>query len=78
MQGRIKLGSWRPFHARQVLAPTAGYVGAASTRFHGLPVVGYDRYIRTGEMRWLLCGMLPVVRETGAEVTLSAASVTWH
>lgn len=29
-------------------------------------------------MRWLLCGMLPVVREAGAEVTLSAASVTWH
>lgn len=43
MHGQIKLGRWRPFTARQVLAPPDGYVWAAKTRLAGLPVTGYDR-----------------------------------
>lgn len=74
MHGHIRLGSWRPFRARQVLAPGAGYVWAATARFTGLPVIGYDRYdAGTADMRWRLCGLLPVVTATGPDVVRSAA-----
>lgn len=74
MQGRIRLGSWRSFRARQVLVPGVGFIWAATTRVAGLPVSGYDRYSDgAGEMRWRLCGLLPVVTATGEDVTRSAA-----
>lgn len=74
MRGSIRLGAWRPFTARQVLAPASGYIWAATARFTGLPVVGYDRYSDgTAEMRWRLGGLVPVVTEDGPDVTLSAA-----
>ena len=38
MHGRIKLGRWRPFTARQVLSPPGGYTWAATARLAGLPV----------------------------------------
>jgi hypothetical protein len=57
-----------------VLAPGAGYVWAATALFTGLPVVGYDRCSDgTAEMRWRLCGLLPVVTATGPDVVRSAA-----
>ena len=43
MRGQIKLGRWRPFTARQVLAPPDSYIWAATARLAGLPVAGYDR-----------------------------------
>jgi hypothetical protein len=75
MAGEIRLGrSWRPFTARQVLAPPSGFVWAARARVAGLPVTGFDRFsAATGEMRWRLLGLLPVLSATGPDVSLSAA-----
>jgi hypothetical protein len=74
MRGRIKLGAWRPFSAREVLAPPRGFVWAATTRLAGLPITGFDRYSSgTGEMRWRLLGLVPVMTAAGPDVTRSAA-----
>src|SRR3954447_2826479 len=73
MHGRIKLGRWRPFTARQVLAPPDGYLWAATARLAGLPVTGYDRLgSGTGEMRWRLLRLIPVLTAAGPDVTRSA------
>jgi hypothetical protein len=74
MHGEIRLGRWRRFTARQVLTPGVGFVWAATARFFGLPVSGYDRYTAgVGEMRWRLLGAVPVLTAAGADVTRSAA-----
>ena len=74
MHGEIRLGSWRPFTATQVLAPPRGFIWAATTRLFGLPVTGFDRYSSgSGQMNWRLGGLIPVVTATGADVTRSAA-----
>jgi len=74
MEGEIRLGSWRRFTARQVLAPPSGLIWAARTGVAGLPVTGYDRYSgATGEMRWRLLGLVPVMSARGPDVTRSAA-----
>jgi len=74
MRGEIRLGRWRRFTARQVLTPAVGLVWAATARFFGLPVSGYDRYSPgTGEMRWRLARVIPVLTATGPDVTRSAA-----
>jgi hypothetical protein len=60
--GHIKIGSWRRFTATQVVAPSRGYIWAANARLFGLPVIGFDRLSgRTGEMRWRLLDVVPVV-----------------
>jgi hypothetical protein len=74
MRGEIRLGSWRPFSATQVLAPPRGFIWAATARVFGLPVTGFDRYSSgTGQMDWRLGGLVPVMTATGADVTRSAA-----
>jgi hypothetical protein len=74
MRGEIRLGSWRPFTARQVLAPPRGFIWAATARFLGLPVTGFDRYSSgSGQMDWRLGGLVPVMTATGPDVTRSAA-----
>jgi hypothetical protein len=74
MRGQIRLGAWRPFTARQVLAPPSGFIWAATARLFGLPVRGFDRYSRgSGQMRWRLLGLIPVMAGTGSDVTHSAA-----
>jgi hypothetical protein len=73
MHGQIKLGRWRPFTARQVLTPSGGYIWAATTRLAGLPVTGYDRLgSGSGEMHWRLLRLIPVLNESGSDVTRSA------
>jgi len=73
MRGRIKLGRWRPFTARQVLTPPASYIWAATTRLAGLPVTGYDRLgSGGGEMRWRLLRLIPVLTASGPDITRSA------
>lgn len=73
MHGEIRLGTWRPFHARQILAPPNGFIWAASARVAGLPVVGFDRYSdNSGEMRWRLLSLVPVLSAYGPDVTRSA------
>ncbi|MEO3784361.1 DUF6544 family protein [Actinocorallia sp. B10E7] len=72
--GRIKLGSWRPFTAAQVLAPLEGYIWAERTGVAGLKVSGYDRLTHgEGEMRHRLLGFLPLVSATGPDLTRAAA-----
>lgn len=73
MHGEIKLRSrWHEFTARQILAPDDGFVWAARTRIAGLPVTGFDGYVDgVGTMRWHVLGV-PVIRESGGPVTLSA------
>jgi hypothetical protein len=74
MRGEIRLGTWRPFTARQVLAPPRGFVWAATARLFGLPVTGFDRYSSgTGQMDWRFAGLVPVMTATGPDVTRSAA-----
>jgi hypothetical protein len=74
MVGHIKIGAWRPFTATQVVAPRLGYIWAADARLSGIPVIGYDRLSGgTGEMRWRLLGLVPVVCTDGPDVTRSAA-----
>jgi len=73
MHGRIKLGRWRPFTARQVLRPPGGYTWAATARLAGLPVTGYDRLSSgAGEMRWRLLRLFPVLTAAGPDITRSA------
>jgi|SRR5450755_1953022 hypothetical protein len=73
MYGHIKLGSWRPFTATQVLAPPHGYIWAATARLAGLPVTGYDRLSSgTGQMKWRLLHRIPLLSASGPDVTRSA------
>lgn len=74
MRGQIRIGAWRPFTARQVLTPPEGFVWTATARVAGLPVTGFDRWSAdTGEMRWRLLGLVPVMSGTGADIGRSAA-----
>jgi hypothetical protein len=74
MRGRIRLGAWRAFSAREVLAPPHGLIWAATARIAGLPVTGFDRHSSgRGQMRWRLLGIVLVMNATGPDVTRSAA-----
>jgi hypothetical protein len=72
--GEIRIGTWARFTAVQRIGLTGGYVWAASARVRGLPVVGFDRWTGgTGEMRWRLLGLVPVMSADGEDVARSAA-----
>lgn len=73
MRGHIKIGQWRPFTATQVIAPPDGFIWAATARIAGVPLSGFDRLTYdTGEMRWRLLGLIPVVTARGADITRSS------
>jgi hypothetical protein len=72
MRGRIKVGRWLPFRARQVLNPHQGFVWTA--RAAGL-VAGVDRYLDgAGLLAWKLAGLVTVAHGEGPDVTRSAAA----
>jgi hypothetical protein len=72
--GRIRIGSWRAFTARQVTAGLEGYVWACATRVFGVPVYGYDRLTAGGaSMVHRALGRIPLVNETGPDLVRSAA-----
>ncbi len=74
MHGRIRVGRWCPFTARQVIAARRGYVWAANPRLGPVPMQGYDLYADgAGAMRWRLAGVVPLVTADGADVSRSAA-----
>jgi hypothetical protein len=71
MRGRIKVGRWLPFRAREVLSPHHGFVWAA--RAAGV-IAGSDRYVDgAGGMDWKLAGVLTVAHADGPDVARSAA-----
>lgn len=71
MRGRIKIGRWVPFTARQVLSPHVGFVWAA--RAAGI-VSGSDLFVDgRGEMDWRLFGLIRVMQGSGPDVSRSAA-----
>ncbi len=72
--GRLRIGSWRPFTARQVTAGLEGYVWACATRVLGVPVYGYDRLAGgSATMVHRAFGRFPLVNETGPDLFRSAA-----
>ncbi|MGE5287240.1 MAG: DUF6544 family protein [Micromonosporaceae bacterium] len=74
MRGQIRLGQWRPFTAKEILAPSGGYIWAATARVAGLPVTGFDRLSSgTGQMSWRLLRLIPVMTAAGPDTTRSAA-----
>jgi hypothetical protein len=74
MRGTIRIGRWRSFTARQVLRPPYGFIWAATARVAGIPVVGFDRYTAaSGQMRWRLGGLVPVMSGADPDITRSAA-----
>ena len=67
MRGRIKIGRWLPFRAREVLSPHRGFVWAA--RAGGI-IVGSDRFVDgAGAMDWKLAGLVPVMRGDGPDIS---------
>jgi hypothetical protein len=71
MRGRIKVGRWLPFRARQVLNPHRGFVWAA--RAAGV-IAGSDRHLDgDGGMDWKLAGLVIVAHAQGPDVSRSAA-----
>ncbi|MEL6981049.1 MAG: DUF6544 family protein, partial [Actinomycetota bacterium] len=84
MEGEIKLKSWFPFTARQILHPTAGFVWDASVGWWWLRFRGGDSYVNgSGSLDFKLAGRVPVVRASGPDIDKSAAgrlaieSVVW-
>jgi hypothetical protein len=74
MRGEIKLGTWRPFTASQVVSAGTGFIWAATTRVAGLPFSGFDRYSSgSGQMRWRVLGAVPVMSAAGPDIDRSAA-----
>ncbi|HEX8134757.1 MAG TPA: DUF6544 family protein [Actinomycetes bacterium] len=58
MRGRIKVGRWLPFRARELLSPHHGFVWVA--RAAGV-IAGSDRYVDgAGGIDWKLAGVLTV------------------
>lgn len=74
MHGEIKLKGWFPFSAEQVIRWDRGMIWAASVKMYGLPVRGADRWLDgSGEMRWKLFGILPIVTASGPDINRSGA-----
>ncbi len=71
MRGSIRIGRWVPFRARELLAPTRGFVWTA--RAAGV-ITGSDRYLdHNGSMCWKIAGLIPVLRADGADISRSGA-----
>jgi hypothetical protein len=76
MGGSMRLqpdGAWLPMKARQVLASPHGFVWEATVHQGLLWFSGTDHYAASsGETRFWLCGLIPMVRASGSDVSRSA------
>lgn len=73
MHGEIKVGKWRPFTAQQILTPD-GFVWAARAGRLPMRISGFDRCTGgTGEMRWKVAGVVPVMSAANDDIHRSAA-----
>ncbi len=72
MHGEIKLGSWHPFHAEQVIVAGRGMIWAGTVSLFGLPVRGTDHVLDgAGLMDWKLFDTVPVARGEGPDTSRS-------
>jgi len=75
MHGMIRLKRWRKFKAVQVITSDGAMVWRASVRMGGTSIRGYDRFIGgKGAMAWRLFGIIPIIRESGPDITRSMAN----
>ena len=73
MTGEIKLKTWMPFTATQVVRTNAGFVWSARVRSGITYISGSDQFLNgAGEMKWKLFGMIPVMTGVGPEISRSA------
>ena len=74
MHGEIKLKSWFPFTAEQVIAWDIGMIWNATVKMYGAPIYGFDRLINhEGEAQWKMLGLIPIVSAKGHDTTRSCA-----
>ncbi|MEA5471944.1 DUF6920 family protein [Spirulina sp. 06S082] len=74
MHGEIKLKTWIPFTAEQVVCWERGFIWSATAWMNHLPIVGSDRIVDSvGAMQWKLLGLFPVMTGSGSDITRSAA-----
>jgi hypothetical protein len=74
MHGEIKLNTWRPFHAGQIISWDRGMIWRAGVKLHGIPIRGGDSWLDgQGAMRWRLFGIVPMINASGPDITRSAA-----
>lgn len=74
MHGAIRLKRWRPFKAEEVIVRDRGMIWRANVKLAGMTIRGFDRFVDgAGATRWKLCGVIPIVRASGPDVTRSAA-----
>lgn len=73
MHGNIRVSRWMPFTAQQVLAPE-GFIWAADAGRFPMRIRGFDRFCDgTGEMRWKVARVLPVMASADDDTARSAA-----
>lgn len=74
MHGAIKLSRWRSFTAEQVIVRDRGMIWRAKVKMGAATIRGLDSFLDgAGAMQWKLCGILPVLRASGPDVTRSSA-----
>ena len=74
MHGEIKLKSWFPFTAEQVIAWDVGMIWNATVKMYGAPIYGFDRLINhEGEAQWKMLGLIPIVSAKGPDTTRSCS-----
>jgi hypothetical protein len=72
MRGEIKLKSWQPFQAEQVIYWHRGMIWQATAWMNCVPICGSDRLVDgIGEGQWKILGLIPVMTATGSDVTRS-------
>jgi len=74
MHGEIKLKTWLPFSAVEVISWPHGFLWGATVRQNGMPIHGFDGLVDgEGAMQWKLFGLISVLHAHGADITRSAA-----
>lgn len=73
MQGQIKLNTWLPFTAEQIISAEHGFLWKATVQAGILPISGFDQLLNgQGGMEWKVFGLIPIVRAWSADTTRSA------
>jgi len=74
MHGQIRLRSWHPFSAEEVICWQRGFIWQARISFHGITISGGDSLVDGyGAMRWKLLGLVPLMNACGRDIDRSAA-----